>query len=220
MNYDNYQLHDFRSPRQHLSRPDKHKQLRTVAGYYQDSSGHFDGFLDSHGTYTTINPPGSIDTFVQSINSSGQITGYYEDSSGQDIGFLYSHGTYTTIDPPGSTETFAQSINSSGQITGYYEDSSGQDIGFLYSHGTYTTIDPPGSVFTDPQSINNSGQITGYYIDSSGQYHGFLYSSGTVAANITASSLDRQRRLSAAARPIMFPPVGPTAATSCSPVAS
>jgi hypothetical protein len=47
-----------------------------IAGYYQDSSGHFDGFLDSHGAYTTINPPGSIDTFVQSINSSGQITGY------------------------------------------------------------------------------------------------------------------------------------------------
>ena len=47
-----------------------------VAGYYQDSNGHFQGFLESGGTYTTVDPPGSVDTFVQSINASGQITGY------------------------------------------------------------------------------------------------------------------------------------------------
>jgi hypothetical protein len=39
-------------------------------------------------SYTTIDPPGSTGTFVQSTNDLGQIVGYYRDSSGVYHGFL------------------------------------------------------------------------------------------------------------------------------------
>jgi uncharacterized membrane protein len=117
-----------------------------------DGEGQDLGFLYTRSTYTMIDPPGSTETFAQSINDSGQITGYYVDGEGQDLGFLYTRSTYTMIDPPGSTETFAQSINDRGQVTGFFlwGNSPGQEDGFVYSHGSYTMIDPPGSVLYRP----------------------------------------------------------------------
>ena len=47
-------------------------------------------------TYTTLDDPlGTLGTFAQGINTSGQIAGYYLDSSNSSHGFLYSGGTYT-----------------------------------------------------------------------------------------------------------------------------
>jgi probable HAF family extracellular repeat protein len=136
--------------------------------------------ISNNITYTTIDPPGSIQTIAYSINDSGQIVGFYLDSSGHPVhGFLESRGIYTTIDPPGSIQTTAYSINASGQIIGWYFGSGGtHQLGFLDSGSTYTTIDPPGSHSTEPISINASGQIVGDYIDGNGQ-HGFLYGGGT-----------------------------------------
>src|SRR5215813_5269867 len=94
-------------------------------------------------TYETIDPPGSIYTAAEGINSKGQIVGFYQDSNRIEHGFLYDHGVYTTIDPPGSGETVANGINSKGQIFGFYEiGGSGPIVGFLYDQGTYKTIDP------------------------------------------------------------------------------
>jgi uncharacterized membrane protein len=41
------------------------------------------GFLDSGGTYTTLDDPSAaiVGTFATGINASGQIVGYYDDSS-------------------------------------------------------------------------------------------------------------------------------------------
>jgi probable HAF family extracellular repeat protein len=64
-----------------------------VAGYYIDGSGHYHGFVYSNGTYTTIDPVGSVFTDVMSINNLGQVTGYYEDSSGHYHGFLATPAT-------------------------------------------------------------------------------------------------------------------------------
>ncbi len=146
-------------------------------GDYADSSGHEHGFLDSGGVYTTLDFPGSIGTFAQAINDSGQIVGWYGSGSSSH-GFLDSGGVYTLIDFPGSTSTFAQFINDSGQIAGNYDDSGGQVHGFLYSGGAYTTLNFPGTQGgTVVDGINASGQIVGVYTDSSGQ-HGFLDSGG------------------------------------------
>jgi probable HAF family extracellular repeat protein len=137
--------------------------LGQIAGYYQDSSGLEHGFLDNRGTYTRIDPPGSVSTTVTGINNKGQIVGYYEESSGGPAqSFLYSRGTYTVLDVPGATNTLAYSVNDSGQITGFYQDSGGQEHGFLYSRGTYTTINPPGGIGATANRINNSGQVVGY----------------------------------------------------------
>src|SRR5262245_30427688 len=79
------------------------KNKGDIVGYYFDSDGVEHGFLDSTGTYTAIDFPGSISfTLPLAINTSGEITGYYYGGGISNHGFLYSHGTYTTIDPPGS----------------------------------------------------------------------------------------------------------------------
>src|SRR5262249_10074496 len=130
------------------------------------------GFLDDHGTFTTVDPPGSAYTFMfgpHIINASGQIVGYYEDGNGVH-GFLDDHGIFTTIDVPGSNETLLFGINSSGVIVGeYYTNSIFH--GFIYDHGTITTFDVPNSTLTWITDINDAGQITGYYDTSlNGQF--------------------------------------------------
>jgi uncharacterized membrane protein len=60
-----------------------------IVGTYFDSSLHAHGFVDSGGTYTSINIPfsGVIDTYVYGINDSGQIVGQYITTS-NDFGFV------------------------------------------------------------------------------------------------------------------------------------
>jgi probable HAF family extracellular repeat protein len=142
------------------------------------------GFLYSHGTYTTIDVPGALDTSALSINGKGQIVGFYIDpgDNGQENGFVYSHGTYTTLDVPGGTHTSAQSINDKGDVVGSFVASNGSQEGFLYSHGTYTILDFPGAAATGPESINDKGQVVGTYeLATNGSItsqHSFVYSDG------------------------------------------
>jgi probable HAF family extracellular repeat protein len=125
---------------------------------------YYHGFLDSGGSYTTLNVPGAIQTSADAINAQGQIVGDYFGSNGPHSGFLYSGGIYTTIDPPGSYSTTLTGINAKGQIVGYFTESNGgPPHGFLYSHGTYTVLDFPGAIDTETVSINASGQIVGFF---------------------------------------------------------
>src|SRR5215469_5664576 len=65
-----------------------------IVGDYTDVSGDHLGFLYSHGSYTTINFPGAVNTSASAINNAGDIIGHYQDSAnGPQYGFLYSHGT-------------------------------------------------------------------------------------------------------------------------------
>ncbi len=62
----------------------------TITGYYSDASNVFHGFLrTSDGTFTTFDPPGSVNTIPNAINPAGAITGWYDDANGQH-GFLRS----------------------------------------------------------------------------------------------------------------------------------
>jgi probable HAF family extracellular repeat protein len=146
-----------------------------VAGLY--SNGTIHGFVYIGGSYTTIDPPGSVQTHALSINASGQVTGFYYDTLGNAHGFLYDPGTatYTSLDPSGSTFAVATGINDAGQAVGYFTDGSGYH-GYVYSAGTYTTLDPPGSTgaFTLAEGINNAGQVVGVFQDAASVMHGFL----------------------------------------------
>jgi probable HAF family extracellular repeat protein len=53
--------------------------------------------------YTTLDVPGSLDTFANGINDAGQVVGWWADHNGRDHGFLYSGGRYSTLDAPGSS---------------------------------------------------------------------------------------------------------------------
>ena len=80
-----------------------------------------DGFLDVHGTFTTIAVPGATSTdstTLHGINNAGQIVGTFQDSTGRLHGFLDAGGTFSIIDMPGATYTKAFGINDAGHIVG------------------------------------------------------------------------------------------------------
>jgi hypothetical protein len=86
--------------------------------------------------YTTLDVPGSGDTFAAGINNAGQIVGSYNGSHG----FILSGGVYSTLDAPGRLSlTYLTAINDSGQIVGSantnYHDPRSPDVGLLLRLG-------------------------------------------------------------------------------------
>jgi hypothetical protein len=60
-------------------------------GYYADGNSHWYAFLNSNGSYTTLDDPAaSGNTEAVGINNAGQIVGNYDGGT-----FLYSNGVYT-----------------------------------------------------------------------------------------------------------------------------
>ena len=165
--------------------------LGQIVGRYNDGSGSH-GFLDSDGSYTSLDDPLGIgSTVATGINNLQQIVGNYSISSGSgrgSYGFLYSGGTYTTIDAPSDTGIPAlgiaatasiAGINDLSQIVGSYIDDNVEQ-GFLYSGGSYTTLsDPSGDNRTVVTGINDAGQVVGWYDGADGLVHGFIYSGGS-----------------------------------------
>jgi hypothetical protein len=83
-----------------------------------------------HGSYATINFPGSSFTFAGGANAEGNIVGIYTDASGAGHGFLFN-GVYTSFDYPGAIFTEATGINPGGVIVGLYTDSARVTHGFI-----------------------------------------------------------------------------------------
>lgn len=140
------------------------------------------GFVDDHGTFTTINEPNGYDTVVAGINDLNQMVGfYYANSNGQQTGFYYDGTTFTTISPPGAMVSELEKINNTGQMVGTYTDSSIKEHAFEYdmNTGTFTVIDPQGSFDAQAGGINNLGAIAGFYTTQSFQNLAFLLTNGT-----------------------------------------
>jgi probable HAF family extracellular repeat protein len=131
------------------------------------ASGGRDGFLRSHGAFSTIRVPDSIATRAHGINDRGQIVGDFEDAPSHERGFLLWRGEFLTIEVPGSSRTEAFAINNSGQVVGKFVGAGGEQ-GFLWRGGQFTTISIPESVTTNVFGINDRGQIVGVYVDTSG----------------------------------------------------
>jgi probable HAF family extracellular repeat protein len=124
--------------------------------------------------FETIDPPGSVDTFVRGINARGDIVGRFLDAAGAAHGFLLSDGVFTTIDFPGATRTAANGINARGEIVGIHDSHS-----FLLSHGRFATFDFPSAAGTGARAINNAGDIVGFYSETADSpVRGFLLSRG------------------------------------------
>jgi len=101
-----------------------------VGDYF--ASGTYHGFLrSSQGTYTTIDPSGSMETFLFGIDNKGVIMGSF--TSDMQHGFVRAaDGTYTTFDPKNSVNTSPEAINKKGAITGFWERENSASIhGFL-----------------------------------------------------------------------------------------
>jgi uncharacterized membrane protein len=152
-----------------------------VVGVAQDHA-----ILLSHGTVTTLNPPGSSASIAFGINDVGTIVGQFTDSAGHMPGFMETNGVYTTIVPtPTATVTNVQAINGQGQAIGFYSADGTHQHGFLYDAHTNTTTllpDPStaltqaeGLVLTQFLSLNDQGVAVGYYQTSNGSQYGFLF---------------------------------------------
>lgn len=113
-----------------------------TVGTYGLGSGTF-GFIDSHGTFTTISDPLGVGYTTVSGGIGAYVVGHYIDSSYNYHGFIYDSytNTYTTLDDSLANSQFGTNINgigynSSGGITvvGAYWDSSYNAHAFEYSY--------------------------------------------------------------------------------------
>ncbi|MCI0466509.1 MAG: hypothetical protein L0Y57_05815 [Beijerinckiaceae bacterium] len=161
-------------------------------GFYCDATACH-GFLRApNGTFTSFDPPGSINTFLgdgsfagSAINPAGRIIGTFTRTGDVIVhGFERNRsGLFATFDPPGSNYTIPVAISPAGESTGFYQDVTAARHGFVRANkGAITSFDAPGSAFTQPAAINPVGAITGTYCSfPPGSFpvcHGFLRTPG------------------------------------------
>ncbi len=132
------------------------------------------------GTYTRLDYPGALETFVQGINSAGDVVGYYYYSDNNYYGFLWRAGVFTSI-YAGRNLTETYGVNDSEQVVGYAANfgTKTKQVAFIYDANTQqvTHLDFSGpSTYTLPYSINNEGTIAGAIQKRAGsivEYAGF-----------------------------------------------
>lgn len=161
-----------------------------IAGSFFDAAYVTHGFLDTAGTITTIDFPGSYGTTIYDLNDSGVMVGSYIDAASNSHGFIDNGGVFTIINYPGSLGTVPLAINTAGAIVGLWEDAATNVHGFLDSGGVFTSLDFPLSTDTEPAGINDSGEISGTYVDAANATHGFIYSNGAWSTVDVAGATD------------------------------
>ncbi len=150
----------------------------TIVGDYNDKSGILHGYVESGGTFTTIDPPGTTKTIVYGVSNAGLMGGYFLDASGTQHGFLYDGTTYTTVDVKKDTNALVFGLNASGAYTLEATDSSGISVSYLVSSGTMTPILFPGATGgTAAHHLTDTGLISATWIDASNNYHAGVFDS-------------------------------------------
>ena len=169
------------------TRPFSINPAGTSAGYYNDASGVFHGFLRTpDGVITTFDIPGAGTgpgqvTFAGNINPAEAIAGRYVDASDVAHGFLRARTApslrlmlRTPAQAPARAPLFLPAFASTppGRSRQLPLDASDVYHGVLRApDGTITTFDVPGAGTgpfqgTLPLGINQAGTIEGDYIDS------------------------------------------------------
>jgi hypothetical protein len=164
-----------------------------TAGFWVDASGNNHGFIDSNGTFTTVDEPLAAGktktTQILGLNASGVAVGFYNDAQGNPHAFKYNQNTrsFTALTPPNADSAVATAINAQDEITGYLTHGK-TTAGFLISHARYSEFDLPNSTNTQPFGINNGDEIVGSYLDTKGASHGFILTNPT--SNPTYKTID------------------------------
>jgi hypothetical protein len=96
--------------------------LLRSSGYYY-SGGTWRGFIYDHGTLSTLNVPGSIQTLHGSLNEFGQVAGTYRDKKSKDHIFIRAaNGSYQDLGIFGVNPS-ALATNDLGRVLiGTYDD--------------------------------------------------------------------------------------------------
>ena len=142
-------------------------------GYYQDSSGITQGFINDNGMFSSLSvpiaslpetTPGNTYTTPTGINNNGDVVGYLFNTSPQYalvVGQELINNVYTTV----SQYKYLDS--------GY--------TGFVENNGSWTFLNDPNAATgtTQAQGINNNGVVVGSFTDAgSGMNNGFVESNG------------------------------------------
>jgi hypothetical protein len=122
----------------------------------------------SSGTYTAENYPGSVQTQVTAVTSSGNTAGFWVDAQGNNHGFIDWNGVFTTVDDPaaaGKTKTTQiLGLNAAGVAVGFYNDGQGNAHAFKYNQNTrvFTALTPPNASTAVATAINMKDEIAGF----------------------------------------------------------
>ena len=149
------------------------------AGWFNDPSGNYHGFLLQNGVTTQIDAPNSTNTFLQQPNDAGLVGGTVEFGPVIGRAGIYDsvHQTWTyQPDIPGADYNSGGAINNHGVTAGNYYDANGVSHGWTWDGTAYSFFDFPnqGSLGTIVQSLNDAGDVVGFADDSSGDHHGFF----------------------------------------------
>jgi hypothetical protein len=150
-----------------------------IVGDYDASSGKV-GFFLLGDTYTDFVIPGASNTYIYSLNNTGDFTGSADFGIKDRFNpYVSIGGNVTFLSLPGSF-TAAWDINNLDQVVGYYVDKVGAHGYLRDADGTLTfPIDYPGAVHTFLYGINDKGWMVGSYDDTEGDAHGLFLSSPT-----------------------------------------
>jgi len=149
--------------------------VSVIKGYIltPDGAGRYD-----NDDFKNLETPGHINSYLQHINSEGDIVGCEHDTDTMKTmhGILREDSEVRRFPTPASMNN---GINDRGEIVGYYTDlTTGISHGYLLKKGSSRLIDFPGAVNTSAWDINNRGQIVGTYGVKDGSAHGFLWQKG------------------------------------------
>jgi probable HAF family extracellular repeat protein len=151
----------------------------TVAGYYgsgADAKHPNKGFTLSspwtyRGNWHAENYPGSAQTQVVAINTTGATVGFFVTRTGANYGFVNWHGRMWPVAYPKTPRknSFNQllGINDNGIAAGFYLDSAGNSHGYLYNIKTRTFFllrVPVKATSVVITGINNSNVIVGFVV--------------------------------------------------------
>ena len=144
-----------------------------------------------NGHIITVEAPGAgagagQGTWVNAINSIGEVAGWYVDGNNVYHGFIRGLGGEVTdvnawlAGTAAYQGTLIEDINSAGATTGYYVDSNNVNHGFVCARdGRITIFDVPAAGTAAGQgtlgsNINATGTVLGVFIDAEGNWHYFL----------------------------------------------
>ena len=160
------------------------RQLTGTVG--TDSAGAQTGFLYGSGTFTRFDAAGTLTSFGNAINRSGQVAGTlntgYEpwDQPGR-TAFIYdTDGSSRSLGTLGGRISEGNDINDAGQVAGWADNFEGTDeLAFLFSSNTgLMNLGTLGGHSSRANGLNNDGLVVGLsdvggsaYFD----YHAFLY---------------------------------------------
>jgi uncharacterized membrane protein len=158
--------------------------LKRSADDQRDPDGAFD-----KDDFKTLQTPHHVNSYLQRINSEGDIAGCEHDTDTQLTmhGIVWEDGRVQRLPVPFSMNN---GINNRGEVVGFYFDTTANRAhGYLLRKGVPMLIDFPGAAGTLAWDISDRGQIVGFYDSKGVAPRGFIWDNGKFTSVIIPGAL-------------------------------